>query len=121
MSTVAERTHEKITEAFIDDNPADIVLTRRKRVQTTAGGFVWVDVDPLLAQKGRMVFSSNKGDNLTRTLPEGQVVDVTATLVFAADADVQRGDKFTYEGTDWVVGSVARTPKWRISCEVGHA
>ena len=119
--TITDDVHAKITSAFIDENPTEIVFTRRKRVNTSAGGKTWATDAVLQAQTGRMVFSSNKGDNVSRIRAEGATVDPTATLVFVAGADVQAGDTFLYDSSDWLVKSVARVPAYRTSCEVGHA
>lgn len=120
--SIAESMHDANTEAFIRENPSAIRITRRKKVATTAGGFTWEqDGDPIIPQVGRLVFSANKGDNIQRTLPDGQIVDVTATLVMMNDADVEVGDLFQYDGDDWLVAQKSTVPTWRISCEVGHA
>lgn len=121
MSTVAEAVHAKNTAAFIDENPTSIVFTERKRVKTTAGGYRWEDQDDLLAVTGRMVFSSNKGDNVQRTLPDGEIVTVSATLILPPGSVAGVGWTFEYEDRKWRVAQVARTPAWRVSCEVGYA
>lgn len=119
--SLTDEVHYKITEAFIDDNSNDIILERRERIQTTAGGFKWQKVADLAPQKGRIVVSAQRGDAVSRTLPDGNILDISATLIFLPGADVQRGDLFLYDGERWAVGRVARVPDWRVSCEVGYA
>lgn len=118
---IVDSVHRKNTAAFVGENPQDLVVTRRRKVTTAAGGFVWEDTGDLMAQRGRIVRSSNRGAQVERTLPDGNLLIVTATLIAEPGFDLERGDLLTdSEGTEWSVGEVSRTPAWRVNAELGR-
>lgn len=124
MGLIADRVHHKLTKEFIEDNPDDVVLMRRTKTTTAAGGFKWSASSPLAPQRGRLVMSSNRGDKIERTLPDGKVVLVQGTLIFLPGANVQVGDLLDIPEPDgvhsWIVVSVSTTPPWRTHVELSR-
>lgn len=104
------------TDAFIRDNPFDVVLSRFTRMDTPAGGTKKVPLGTLPPQLARLVESGLQGSSATRHLPDGRVVNVQATLVLHVGADVEAGDIFYYNGQDWECGQVGG--RWATRVEV---
>lgn len=125
MSTISAEVHAKNTEAFINENPTEIVFERRKKESTPSGGFKWVKDRDIEAQIGRIVFSVNKSDSTSRVLPDGEVVNLYATITMRPGADVEYNDLLhdVQEGgivRSWRVITVSHTPSWRTSVEIAE-
>ncbi len=120
MSVATDSILARQTKAFIDANPTSVSLERFKRQATTAGGFRNVSVGTLLPVTGRIVRSSNRqGNEMERTLPEGQVVTFEYVLVLPLGTDIQDGDQFTADGQPWLVGPVTKTINASINAKIG--
>lgn len=118
MTTIQESVQRKNTRAYIETNPSDLVLIRRKKNKTPDGGWQWSAGEQLAPQHCRLIRSGNKGDNMQRTTPDGRVLVVLGTLVFSPEeADVEVGDKFLDE-EHWEVTQVTKNPTWRVTAEV---
>lgn len=99
MSIVEAR--RKATEAVINLNPATIVLKRKARIPDGAGG--WKDGEiELPPQTVRLFISSLRGTRET-TSEGGQVAFQTLGLLARHDADIQRKDRFEYQGRSFTV------------------
>jgi hypothetical protein len=120
MTTLLQRVQEKNTQRFIDINPAEVVIDRRKRVKTPAGGFVWEHVDFLMPQTIRILRSGNKGDAIKRTTPDGRVLIVSAKGMAMPGADIQDGDLFDDGDEHWEVVGVSTVPSWRVAFELAR-
>lgn len=97
----------KSTAAFIDENPAIFEFVRPRWETTPAGGRRRVDPPLHIApQRGRFVESGLKGDRSVRTLPNGRVVNVTATIVMPLGANVEALDEVEYGGQRYQVATV---------------
>lgn len=120
MPTLEDSVRAKLYRRFIDENPSTIIIERGQRVKTAAGGYVWIKTGDVAPQVGRLIYSGNKGDKVTRILPDGAILVITHTLVFMPGADVERLDKFTLDGRSYLIAAVARVPTWRVACEVGR-
>lgn len=118
--TLTDTLRGRLYQSFIDDHPATIVLQRSPITKSTAGGKLKGAPVNQAAQVGRLIYSGNKGDNVQRTLPDGNVLVITHTLVFMPGANVERFDEFDLDGNHYVITAVARVPDWRVSCEVGR-
>jgi hypothetical protein len=124
MTTIAEVVELKNTQAWIDENSVEVSFMARRKVSTADGGWEWQNEAPMLPQKARLVYSGNKGDSVQRTLSDGQVVVVQATLVFMPGAQVEPGWLCELneggETHQWIVAFVSRTPARRVSAEVSR-
>lgn len=118
MSALMERTQAKNTQLFIKTNPSEVIIDRRKRVKTPAGGFVWEHIDFLSSQTVRILRSGNKGDSIKRTTPDGRVLVVSAKGMAMPGADIQEGDLFDEGGDHWEVITVSTVPSWRVAFEL---
>jgi hypothetical protein len=103
------------TQAFIDENPAQIVITRTQRVQTSAGGSRRAVPADLPAFTARMVGGNLENYRLTE---EGEQVLPTYTLVAMPDVDVQRWDTFSWNGHTYKVLWIQDQPEWAVRAEV---
>lgn len=120
MATDTEEIHRKLTEAYIEDNPRDIVFNRKKKVRTSAGGFRVLPDASLLPQRGRLVAGSSRGSG-DITLPEGRVVSPTGTIVMPRGSDVKRHDTAVIDGMSYEVVLVSVGP-WSVEASViNHA
>lgn len=118
MSSVAERFHVKQTNEFIKENKSVVVLHRRRREATAAGGKIWVDDGDVLPQEMRVVQTGNLSDTTSRTTADGRVVKINARGVFKPGADVEVGDLFDLDDEHWEVVTVTRVPRWRVLTEL---
>lgn len=84
--------HRTLTEAFIQENPIDVVFRRRSRVQTNEGGWSLGPEVNQPAQTARLVQSGRVGAAGTRHTPDGRLRDATATLLLLPGANVEIGD-----------------------------
>lgn len=93
------------TEAFIDFNPFDVRLRRRKKIPVAGGGWKWVADRTLPQQRARLVTRNVSSVN-SRTTPDGKIVLNEAILVMPVGADIQAPDQFDYYGESWEVSRV---------------
>lgn len=110
--------HIKATQAFINENPESIVITRRAKVVQPSGGFRYSAGAPLAAQTMRKVALNRISAAVERVTEDGRTVLPTAALVALPTADLQRGDLFTLDGVPHEVVHVSDRPKWRLQAEV---
>jgi hypothetical protein len=110
--------HIKATQAFINENPEDIILTRRAKVTQPSGGFRWDAGAPLPAQVMRKVAINRVTAAVQRVTEDGRTVFPTAALVALPSADIQSGDLFILAGVPHEVVFVSDRPKWRLQAEV---
>lgn len=116
---IGDATIAASTQAFIDENPADFVFVRPSWEDTPAGGRRKVDPPLTLApQHGRFVESGLKGSSSVRTLPDGRVVNVSATMVFMPGANVAPLDEVEFRGSTWQVANVSG--RWAVNAEVSR-
>lgn len=108
--------YDRSTRRFIDEAKLDLVFERAEWVSTPAGGRVRGDVTILDPQEGRYVESGRLGDRNVRTLPDGKIVEVVATLVLMPDADVRIEDLVTINGKRYEVLTVGG--HWATRAEV---
>lgn len=95
--------HNKNTQAFIDENPITVAITRRIRVQVPGGGWAWEDDETIPDQECRLVHSGNVSDAQSLATIQGRVVRIEAKFVFLIGANVQEGDIIPVGEKDWEV------------------
>lgn len=116
---IGDATIAASTQAFIDENPADFVFVRPAWEDTPAGGRRKVDPPLTLApQTGRFVESGLSGDSSVRTLPDGRIVNVAATIVLLPGANVAPLDEVEYRGSTWQVATIKG--RWAVNAEVSR-
>jgi len=119
-----------ITQAFISENPFEIVMRRRDKLPQEDGGFLWGPEQPKPAQTCRLVQSGRVGAAGQRHTPDGRLREVVATLVFMAGADVQIGDLCNIPDDvaagdhgligEWIVMDISG--RWAVNAEIAkHA
>lgn len=84
------------TKQFIDENPTAISLVRGVKVPDGAGGNTFTTVD-LLPQTMRLI-EQQENSTVERQTVGGKVVRPMLNLFCEYDADIQRGDQFTWQG-----------------------
>lgn len=120
--THSHPAHVRQTEAFVAENPVDIVITPRAKEATGAGGHRWVDQPPLPSQRVRLVAIGRVTAVATRTTEDGRVVTPTHTLIAVPGTVVNPMDKFSVGSDQYEVVTVSSKPEWRVSAEVvAHA
>jgi hypothetical protein len=108
--------HLKQTEAFINENPVDVVVTRRTKQANNSGGWKWTNPQNLDPQTMRKVGTTTP---VSRETADGKTVLPNAVMIALPDADLQIGDLFTIEGRDHeVVWVDSDHPPWRLRAEV---
>lgn len=84
------------TRRFIDENPLYINLTRNARVSDGAGGYT--TTPSALEPQTMRVVPQSRLVSVERRTTGGAMVKPDMNLVCQFNADVQRGDTFTYNG-----------------------
>lgn len=110
--------HLALTEAFINENPTTITLSRRTKVPTGSGGWKYDTASDLEPFVGRLVGSFRVRDTIARTTEAGQEVVPTHTLIAMPGTDIARGDQFTIGDALYEVVNFDEMPKWRVNAEV---
>lgn len=119
--SMASALHIRQTQAFIDENPMDIVVHRRHKVDTPSGGWTWEADADLASQTVRKVgkfVSSASSDGIARTTSDGKVVVPSSVVIGLPDWDVQIGDTFDIDGVEHEVVWISTLPVWRKAAEV---
>lgn len=119
--TTTSLIHIKQTAAFIGENPVEITITRKQKVETASGGWRWADDRDLPSQTvrkvGRLV-SSQANSVAERTASDGKAVVPTCNVIGLPDWDVQVGDTFVINNVTHEVVWISELPAWRKSAEV---
>jgi len=92
--------------AFIKADPVYVSFTRRVKTPSPAGGWTWVDSDPVAPQEGRLVPSKRRYADMTVNTEAGQVVLWPYLLLGYHDMDIQEGDHFVLNGQAYEVKSI---------------
>lgn len=110
--------HIAATQAFIDANPTDVVLTRYTSGDDGAGGTTQIEPQTLEPQVMRIVAQNLKTAAESRVTPDGQVVTPVFAVIALPSADIAVGDQFTDDDKLLEVVYVQRRPEWRVRAEV---
>lgn len=103
------------TKAFIDADPADIILSRAELVSNGAGGTRLGAPSSIPSQTVRIIPT---GPGTERELVDGQTVQVDYVVMGEYDFDVLRGDWFYKDGIKYEVVSFANTGHYEVKAEV---
>lgn len=112
----------KLTKAFIDTKPIELVLRPRVRAETPSGGFRWEDGQPRPAQTLRIVEPSthvNLAPEPRRT-NDGEQRKIEFLLLGEWDAVIGQDDTFTYQGREWQVVELAYDNGWEQRASVAR-
>lgn len=93
----------KLTTEFVRADETQLVLTRRTKVSDGAGGHTYTEA-PLPAQGLRLIPQQDTAREVQAA--DGSMVHPRYVLLGRYTADMQRGDKFTYQGNRYEVGDV---------------
>lgn len=106
MDPVELKMQRHQLDAWRDARPTELVLTRPSRVKDGVGG--WTEQDPveLDPQKFRIVVFKRRLTQFMDNIDEGEVPNLNYTLVGYPDADIEKGDMFTYEGNTYTVVAI---------------
>jgi hypothetical protein len=125
MRTTNDDLAAKITTQFIEENPVDLVMVRRTKEATGAGGFRWTNPTPQAVQTMRVVLPNRSATNEggQRTDSSGKVVVPSYLIVAQLDANVERFDLVDIDGLQHEIVWVTSRPLFgRVVCEaVRHA
>ena len=115
--------HIAITQAFIYENPHQVVITRQTKVSDGAGGFVVSGETTLPAQTMRLVgIEPRRGHTLVMSVTrDGEQVMASSSLICLPDADIENQDQFIVDGDTskvYEVLTVENQPGWRLRVEV---
>lgn len=84
------------TQRFIDEKPTGIVIKRSTKTPDGAGGWTTTE-SSLNPQIGRIV-TQRQGAGVERTTVGGENVRPDVVVIMRHDADIIRGDWFTWDG-----------------------
>lgn len=96
-----------ISQKFINENPKAIILERRPRAATTAGGWKLGEPVPQEVQTMRHIPGRMYAESV-RTTANGREVHPTFTLVGMIDANIERYDRYTLDGQEYEVVWIER-------------
>lgn len=112
------RYHLRLTEAFINERPVDVILMRPVVVEDFSGGYVSSGSSPLPSQTVRKVASPFVRDAAARVITDGDQNRPSFTLIGMPDVDILKDDTFEIDGVWHRVTSVSRIPEWRVAADV---
>lgn len=115
-SDVELRSQRKITAAFINSAPVEIILTPREMQKTSTGGRKYTEQPPRLPQTFKIVEHTSSASS-TR-VPGGEEQETEFTLVGYHDAQIGALDIFTLRGSQWEVTEVLWHNGWETRAEV---
>lgn len=93
-------------DAMIKADPFMVSLRRRPRVKGPDGAWTW-GVEQLLApQQGRLIPFKRRMTEFLQNTEFGDVPDLPYVLLGRHDFDLQRGDRFTYNGQEFEVQTI---------------
>jgi len=107
--------HLRQTQAFINERPAQIVISRRTKTPTENGGYKLGTPVDLAPQTMRKVGSK---EALPITTSDGRLLVPTHNVIAMPDADIEVNDKFTLDGVVHEVLVISTLPEWRIQAGV---
>lgn len=96
--------NRRLTKAFIDRLPLEVVLVPRTRTRTASGGFALVE-GPARDPQIMTLIESGTVDGTPRPVAAQDGVDrvIDFTLLGEWDAQLARYDTFTHQGKDWEI------------------
>lgn len=97
-----------LTDQFIKENPDNVILRRRSRVATSAGGWAQGPTVEQPEQTFRKIPVGRVSAGANITTPDGKVVVPNFHLVCPLDANIQKDDVFTMDGMEYRVSEVIR-------------
>lgn len=104
------------TAAFIAADPIDLALSRPVWSSDGAGGRIADTPLTLNAQRFRLIPQVDAG--LFRITADGRQVNPEFRLLGVYDADLQRGDRFDYNGATYEVVAIADKRDYQTKAEV---
>lgn len=112
MKTTEVSLGEVVTRQFIDENPIEVVFTRRTKTPTASGGYTWTNPQQIQPQRVRKVIPDRQAatQGIRRVTEDGTVIVPSALLIGMIDLDVQRFDLATIDGKIHEVVFVTRRP-----------
>lgn len=110
------RIQRKNTLAFIKADPISLVLSRSDRIPNGKGGFTIGPPAPLPPQEVRLIPGDYKLRE--RETEAGTLVQPTHVLLGMHDANFRRFDRFTYDGSEYVLLWVYENPVYELKAEV---
>lgn len=93
ITTTDVKVAQEITRQFINENPIEVSLLRRVKVQTSSGGWRLAGSAPMVPQRFRLVPGQIYADTV-RTTSDGRQIHPSHTIVGMYDADVANYDLF---------------------------
>ena len=109
------RLQRKQTSAYIDADPSEIALQRLTLVPNNAGGVKHGSIQSLAVQRVRLI---DQQATRQRTMPDGEVVQVSYVMQGAWDLDVEVGDYFYLNGHKYEIIQVSDKRAYQTLCEV---
>jgi hypothetical protein len=101
------------TDAFVEyGDEVELVFRRKAVIDDGAGGKKTTGETDLSAQEVRVVGARASATVVTA---DGKQRSLDKTVVGKIDLDIEDGDTFTYEGSEFEILGVNRDPGWRTS------
>jgi hypothetical protein len=95
ISPLELAVQRKLTKAFIDADYIPVALVRQQKVDDGAGGHTYAQA-PVPAQRFRLVPRQDTAKEMQTA--DGQMVRPAYVLLGMYDCDMQRNDRFTWNG-----------------------
>lgn len=106
--------------AMIESDKITVVIQRRMKISTPGNGWKWgptVTLDP--QEAALMPFKRRMTEFLVNT-ELGDVPDLPYLLLGYPDLDVRKDDRFTWNGEEFVVGTVDFKKEVRVAAQVDY-
>lgn len=108
------------TQAFIDADPYDLVLTRPQRIDNGAGGYREVDPLTIPAQRVRLIPQGVQGRLDEAALLDGTVVVLKFHVLGMPGLDIERGDWFLHDNVRMEVAWVTEPGGYEVKAGIGN-
>lgn len=119
MADVRYEAGVRQTQAFIDVNPVEVVVTRKAKVPTPAGGFKDGPPAPLPPQTMRLCAEQRMKSDQVMATSDGALDNPPWMLVALPGADIRKGDDVAVPGQgNFEVDFVSVKPAWRVNAAV---
>lgn len=103
MDITNVRALRRVMGAFIRADLRMVSLSRKKKIDSGAGSWVWGDAQTLPPQPFRLVPMKRRLSDLTSDTQDGRIPAIDYVLVGQWNADILVGDEFTLNSTQYKI------------------
>ncbi len=115
---IEERIELELTQAFIAQDPVDLVIQRADRASDGAGGSYPVEPEVIAEATFRLIPQSRNVIDRTATSINGRLESPRYVIMAETDVFWRRGDFFDWRGDRYSIASVHMFPAYEHKADV---